>query len=47
MCDGDAYDKYHVSIHDGAISDGVRPMTITLSKEALFSVGHTINFIDN
>ena len=47
MWDVDAHEKYHVSLPDDENSGGGRPIPSTLSKEALFSLGHTINFIDN
>ena len=47
MCAVDTHGKYNVSMTDDARSGVRRPMPITSSKEALFSLGHTISFIDN
>ena len=47
MCSVDAHDKNHSPITDGASSGGLRKMTITSAKESIFSLGYTINFIDN
>ena len=47
MCSVDAYDKEHVSMTDDASSVSLIPMSSTSSNEALFPLGHTINFIDN
>ena len=47
MCAVDVYDKEHVPMPDDVSSGVGRPMPITSPKEALFSLGQTINFIDN
>ena len=47
MCSVDAYNKEHVLMTSDASSVGGRPMTSKPSKKALYSLGHTINFIDN
>ena len=47
MCSVDAFDKQYVSITYDTIIVGGRPIPIASSKEALLSLGHTINFIEN
>ena len=47
MRDFDAYDKEHVPMPDDEISGGGRPIPSTPYRESLFSLGQTINFIDN
>ena len=47
MCSVDTYDKEHVPIPSDASSKGGIPMPIMSSKKAIYSLGHTINFIDN
>ena len=42
-----AYDKYYISFPDNGISGGGRQFLISSSKEAIVSLVHTINFIDN
>ena len=43
----DAYGKEYVPMSDDISSGSGRPMTSTSYKEAIFSLGHAINFIDN
>ena len=47
MCSIDTYYKEHVPIPIDASSKGGIPMPIMSSKKAIYSLGHTINFIDN
>ena len=47
MCYVDGYDKEHVPMSDDASNGGGIPIPSTLSKEALYSLGKTINFIEN
>ena len=47
MCSIDTYYKEHVPIPSGASSVGGIPMPIMSYKQAIYSLGHTINFIDN
>ena len=47
MCYADAYEKEHVSMTDDESSVGGRPMPNMSSKEAFFSLDHTIKFSDN
>ena len=47
MCSVDEYEKEHVYMTDDESSKGGKPMPIMSYEEALFSLGHKINFIDN
>ena len=47
MCSVYAYGKDHVPMTSDASSGGGRSMPSTSSKKALYSLGHTINFLDN
>ena len=47
MCSVDVYDKEHVPMPSDASSGGARPMPNTSSKNSLYSLGHTINFLGN
>ena len=47
MCSFDAYDKENVTItSDASSGDGIT-MPSTSSKESIYSLGHTIYFIEN
>ena len=47
MCSVDVYEKYHVPITNNTSSGCGISMPNTPSKEALISLGQTINFIEN
>ena len=47
MCSVDAYGKENVPMPSDAISGGGRQIPSMSSKKALYSLGHTINFIEN
>ena len=47
MCYVDAYGKKPLSMPGAASSGGVRPIPSLSYKEAVFSLVHAINFIDN
>ena len=47
MCAINDYDKYNVPIPDDTSTGSGRSMKGMSSKEALFSLGQTINFIEN
>ena len=47
MCSVDAHDKENVPMPSDTISGGGRPMPSTSYKKSLYSLGHTINFLDN
>ena len=47
VCDVDVYDKDHLSGPEDRSGGGSIPCPIASYKEALESLDHTINFIDN
>ena len=47
MCYINAYCRAHPSGPDNGGSGGGRPLLSTSSTDALYSIGHTIIFIDN
>ena len=47
MCGVDGYDKEHIKMPHDASNGGRIPMLSTSSKELLYSIGHTTDFIDN
>ena len=47
MCYVDVYEKQHVSITDDASSVGGRLIMSTPNRQAILSLGHPMNFIDN
>ena len=47
MCSVDAYGKYNVPMPSDTSSSGGRPIPSKASKKSLYSLGYTINFIDN